>query len=169
MKKILAILLLVGMVFGSGCAPTENGRWASISYVPTNHQPRIDPGKLTTGDYMLLAESLMNKLLGSPLIRNSSTPPRLIFATPINLTQDENLRAQAIANRVYEILLSSQEVRLVHQSSTAFDYIIEITVTDNMAFSYRQRTVDHTLSLRAYTPRGELVAVFNADISVCKY
>ena len=162
---------------GLGCALLVISACASGSYGKQGDVAILDAGSrahlqadLTMGDYLAFAETVTNKMLGSPFVQSWGTKrPMLIVGRLKNNTDDENIRMQDIHDRIQETIFNSGLVRIVDESATSFDYIIKTELTNTRQLgSDGQELAYFTLQLKMFSLSGELMGQWSDDLPLGK-
>ncbi|MCB1801193.1 MAG: hypothetical protein KDI82_05860 [Gammaproteobacteria bacterium] len=136
----------------------------------------VDPGsrghlqaELTMADYTELAEKVTTKMLDSRLVQDWRSKPRLILAKLRNNTDNENIRMADIYDRITEVLLNSNTVRLVDTSATSFDYVVRSELSSNRQYgSGGQELVGYKLELKLFTISGEMKGQWSGTLTLAK-
>jgi hypothetical protein len=174
-KFISAAVACSGLALLSGCVTTQfapvatvNGHMQSISIVDSSERIKLST-KVTLSDIIAFAENLTNKMLASPVIAKAKRKPRIVVGTLKQNTHDENLRIQDVHDRIQEVLFNSGAVRVLDQSATNFDYVMQSEITDIVTRAPDgQKLVDYTMKIKLFTLEGELVGQWSDDLSLFK-
>ena len=120
-------------------------------------------------DYTELAEKVTNKMLDSSLVQSWKSKPRLILAKLRNNTDNENIRMADIYDRITEVLLNSNTVRLVDQSATSFDYVVRSELSSNRQYGASgEQLVGYKLELKLFTISGEMKGQWSGTLTLAK-
>lgn len=150
MKKLPIIAVCV--LFMNGCANNQTGNQSRVSILDESSRAHVDT-ELTMADYTAFAEKVTNKMMSSKLVQSwGKKRPRLVVGQMKNNTDNESIRIQDIYDRISETILGSGLVRLMDQSATAFDYVINTEIS----------------STRQYGDGGEELAYFKLEFKMFK-
>lgn len=171
MNKITKIAVAAGVaILISGCQTNmpQFGGQSGVSIVDPGSRGHLQ-AELTMADYTELAEKVTSKMLDSRLVQGWRSKPRLILAKLRNNTDNENIRMSDIYDRITEVLLNSNTVRLVDTSATSFDYVVRSELSSNRQYgSGGQQLVGYKLELKLFTISGEMKGQWSGTLTLAK-
>ena len=171
MTSIHKLLLAAGAALAlAGCQANmpKFGGQSNVSIVDSGSRGHLQ-AELTMADYTELSEKVTNKMLDSRLVTGWKSKPRLILAKLRNNTDNENIRMADIYDRITEVLLNSDTVRLVDQSATSFDYVVRSELSSNRQYGEGgQQLVGYKLELKLFTISGEMKGQWCGTLTLAK-
>jgi hypothetical protein len=167
MNSIFKLVTAAGIALAiSGCQ--TNMPQSGVSIVDPGSRGHLQ-AQLTMADYTDLAEKVTTKMLDSRLVAKWRNKPRLILAKLRNNTDNENIRMADIYDRITEVLLNSDTVRLVDQSATSFDYVVRSELSSNRQYGEDgQQLVGYKLELKLFTISGEMKGQWSGTLTLAK-
>jgi hypothetical protein len=168
-KKAILLSLLSSTIAVTGCQSTPVGQQSDVAMVDAKGRGHLQ-AQLTMADYVALAEQVTNKMLVSKLVQGwGKRKPKVITATPVNNTDNENVRMSDLHDRIQETLFNSGVMRVVDKSATSFDYIIKSALTSTRQYGKGGKELVHyTLQLKMFTLMGELKGQWSDDLAMAK-
>lgn len=150
MKKFLLLLACSALL--AGCSKNQLGGQSRVSILDDSSRAHLQ-AELTMADYTAFAEKVTNKMMASRLVQSWGTKrPRLVVGRMRNNTDNESIRIQDVYDRITETILGSGLVRLMDQSATSFDYVVNTELS----------------STRQYGSDGEELAYFKLEFKMFK-
>jgi len=168
-KKAILLSILSSTLVVTGCQSVPMGQQSDVAMVDAKGRGHLQ-AQLTMADYVALAEKVTNKMLVSKLVQRwGSKKPKVIAATPVNNTDNENVRMSDLHDRIQETLFNSGVMRVVDKSATSFDYVIKSELTSTRQYGKGgQELVHYTLQLKMFTLMGELKGQWSDDLAMAK-
>ncbi len=168
-KKTILLSLISSTIAVTGCQSVPVGQQSDVAMVDAKSRGHLQ-AQLTMADYVALAEQVTNKMLVSKLVQGwGKRKPKVIAATPLNNTDNENVRMSDLHDRIQETLFNSGVMRVVDKSATSFDYIIKSELTSTRQYGKGgKELVYYTLQLKMFTLMGELKGQWSDDLAMAK-
>ncbi len=168
-KKTILLSLISSTIAVTGCQSVPVGQQSDVAMVDAKSRGHLQ-AQLTMADYVALAEQVTNKMLVSKLVQGwGKRKPKVIAATPVNNTDNENVRMSDLHDRIQETLFNSGVMRVVDKSATSFDYIIKSELTSTRQYGKGgKELVYYTLQLKMFTLMGELKGQWSDDLAMAK-
>lgn len=176
MRNLSAFCLLIALSFmlsacqGQGQPQPQQVEYrsTSVSIVDSSERTKLNTN-YDLSDIIACSENLTTKMLQSPVFANAKKPPRVVVGRITNNTHDENLRVADVHDRLQEVLLNSNQVRILDPSASRFDYIIHTEITSIVSRSQDgQRKVDYTVKNKLFDVNGELKGQWSDDTTFFK-
>ncbi|MCU7835832.1 MAG: penicillin-binding protein activator LpoB [gamma proteobacterium symbiont of Taylorina sp.] len=168
-KKAILLSILGSTIAVTGCQSIPMGQQSDVAMVDAKGRGHLQ-AQLTMADYVALAEKVTNKMLVSKLVQRwGKKKPKVIAATPVNNTDNENVRMSDLHDRIQETLFNSGVMRVVDKSATSFDYVIKSELTSTRQYGKGGKELVHyTLQLKMFTLMGELKGQWSDDLAMAK-
>lgn len=168
-KKAILLSIIGSTMIVTGCQSIPMGQQSDVAMVDAKGRGHLQ-AQLTMADYVALAEKVTNKMLVSKLVQGwGKWKPKVIAATPVNNTDNENIRMRDLHDRIQETLFNSGVMRVVDKSATSFNYVIKSELTSTRQYGKGGKELVHfTLQLKMFTLMGELKGQWSDDLAMAK-
>ena len=168
-KKTILLSIIGSTMIVTGCQSIPMGQQSDVAMVDAKGRGHLQ-AQLTMADYAALAEKVTNKMLVSKLVQGwGKRKPKVIAATPVNNTDNENIRMRDLHDRIQETLFNSGVMRVVDKSATSFNYVIKSELTSTRQYGKGGKELVHfTLQLKMFTLMGELKGQWSDDLAMAK-
>ncbi len=169
LKQAILLSILGSTIAVTGCQSVPMGQQSDVAMVDAKGRGHLQ-AQLTMADYSALAEKVTNKMLVSKLVQRwGKKKPKVIASTPVNNTDNENVRMRDLHDKIQETLFNSGVMRVVDTSSTSFDYIIKSELSSTRQYGKGGKELVHyTLQLKMFTLTGELKGQWSDDLAMAK-
>ena len=155
MKKIITLVICALLI--TGCAK-QRGNQSRVAILDDSSRAHLQ-AELTMADYTAFAEKVTNKMMASTLVQSwGRKRPKLVVGKMRNNTDNESIRIQDIYDRITETILGSGLVRLMDQSATSFDYVVNTELSSTRQYGDGGEELAYfKLEFKMFTIDGEMV------------
>lgn len=119
--------------------------------------------------FIQMTEAATNDLVFSNAfdtrIANYDSPPRVVIGNVLNNTNNENIVADDLVQKMREILVSTGAVRVFTQDADEFDFVIAPTISSSTLQTLSSNEVErtYTFSFQVTTAEGEYITEQSVD------
>ncbi|MCK5831878.1 MAG: hypothetical protein KAH20_16425 [Methylococcales bacterium] len=156
MKKLITLGTCALLI--TGCSQTQLGNQSRVSILDESSRAHLQ-AELTMADYTAFSEKVTNKMMSSRLVQGwGQNRPKLVVGKMRNNTDNESIRIQDIYDRITETILGSGLVRLMDQSATSFDYVVNTELSSTRQYGNDGEELAYfKLEFKMFTIDGEMV------------